>query len=150
MASRLTEKPICFQGKSQDDGSRKDANEVLLKDGPLALRKFLDQSRPYPIQGLHQFSDFRHKILEAYNGLNHADKPVSTGWKVLDEFYRVVPGELTIVTGVATRHFLLSGQYACLRLVWMLTGERADGHPQLCHTYRHRQQCRQSLALLDG
>ena len=92
-----------LQGFLQDDGGRKDANEVLLKDGPRALRSLLEASAPYPIQGLHQFKDYESKIWAAFDGLNEGEKPVSTGWKVLDEFYRVVPGELTIVTGAATR-----------------------------------------------
>ena len=28
------------------------------------------------------------------------DLGVSTGWKSLEEYYKVIPGELTIVTGV--------------------------------------------------
>lgn len=34
---------------------RKDANEVLMKDGPEALRSCIDQAEPLPIRGL-----FRH------------------------------------------------------------------------------------------
>lgn len=88
-----------MQGVLEDSGARKDANEVLLKDGPGTLRKLLEVSPAYPIKGLYQFSDYRNQIWEAYDGVNEHEKPVSTGWKVLDDFYRVVPGELTIVTG---------------------------------------------------
>lgn len=31
---------------------RKDANEVLMKDGPAMLRAFLDSAEPFPIRGL--------------------------------------------------------------------------------------------------
>lgn len=31
---------------------RKDANEVLMKDGPAMLRAFLDTAEPFPIRGL--------------------------------------------------------------------------------------------------
>ena len=86
-----------------DSGARKDANEVLLKDGEYALRTFLEASPAYPIRGLHQYSDYRNKIWDAFDGMNESDKPVSTGWRVLDDFYRVVPGELTVVTGASTR-----------------------------------------------
>jgi hypothetical protein len=83
----------------RDGGGRKDANEVLVRDGARALRAFLEASPPYPIEGLHQFKDYSSKIWAAYDGVNEGDQPVSTGWRVLDEFYRVVPGELTVVTG---------------------------------------------------
>jgi hypothetical protein len=82
-----------------DDGTRKDANEVLLKDGPLALRKFIENSKEYPIEGLYASSAFSDKIWELYDNRNY-EKPVSTGWRCLDEFYKVVPGELTVVTGM--------------------------------------------------
>ena len=88
-----------LQGELEDSGARKDANEVLLKDGPGPLRTLLEASPAYPIKGLYKFSDYRLQIWDAYDGANEHDKPVSTGWKVLDEFYRVVPGELTVVTG---------------------------------------------------
>lgn len=86
------------QGESSDDGKRKDANEVLLRDGRFALRKLIDASKAWPIEGLYSLSSFRDKIWDLYDGRNF-EKPVETGWPVLNEFYRVVPGELTIVTG---------------------------------------------------
>lgn len=35
-----------MQGVIEDDGKRKDANEVLVKDGAHALRAFLGASKP--------------------------------------------------------------------------------------------------------
>ena len=40
------------QGEASDDGGRKDANEVLMKDGHEALRQFLAGAEAYPIRGL--------------------------------------------------------------------------------------------------
>lgn len=33
---------------------RKDANEVLIKDGPAALRKLVQSVEPFPVQGLFE------------------------------------------------------------------------------------------------
>jgi twinkle protein len=108
-----------MQGRMDDNGARKDANEVLIKDGARALYEFLMASRPYPIQGLYQYYDYASQIWDMYDGTNAYGKPVSTGWKVLDEYYRVVPGELTIVTGLLHLHFdqtilFLHGQQSTL------------------------------------
>ena len=40
------------QGEASDDGGRKDANEVLMKDGHEALRQCLAGAEAYPIRGL--------------------------------------------------------------------------------------------------
>ncbi|WOL12250.1 hypothetical protein Cni_G21016 [Canna indica] len=78
----------------------KDANEVLMYFGPVALRKVVENAELYPIRGLFQFYDFFHEI-DAYYHLSHGfELGVSTGWKGLDPLYNVVPGELTVITGV--------------------------------------------------
>jgi hypothetical protein len=41
-----------------DQWYRKDANEVLVKDGPQTLRAYVDAALPLPIQGLHTFDAF--------------------------------------------------------------------------------------------
>ena len=91
-----------MQGLSDDDGSRKDANEVLMKDGIHALRYFLRRSQEWPIDGLYQFADYNREIWASYFGELECNMPVSTGWPCLDEFYTIVPGELTVVTGMST------------------------------------------------
>lgn len=102
-----------IQGGEEDDGARKDANEVLQRDGVAALRYFLGASKPIPIQGLYQFSDFKDEIWAMYRGESENARPISTGWPCLDEFYTVVPGELTIVTGAPAAVFCLSSPDAC-------------------------------------
>lgn len=72
---------------------------MLQKDGAYALRKVIEASKACPIQGLYGLSTFHAKIWQMYDGANF-EKPMETGWPVLNEFYKVVPGELTIVTGL--------------------------------------------------
>ena len=38
-----------------DDGFRKDANEVLVRDGPGRLRELIEAAEPTPINGLYRF-----------------------------------------------------------------------------------------------
>ncbi|KAJ8510444.1 hypothetical protein OPV22_000878 [Ensete ventricosum] len=78
----------------------KDANEVLTLYGPDALKKVVDNSEEYPIRGLFQFSDFFHEVDAYYHQTHEFELSVSTGWKALDELYNVMPGELTVITGV--------------------------------------------------
>lgn len=79
---------------------RKDANEVLLKDGPEMLRNFIESAEPLPIRGLLRFHEYYEDILKYYYLELKDGQGVKTGWPSLDNYYRVVPGELTIVTGV--------------------------------------------------
>ena len=85
---------------------RKDANEVLMKDGAATLAKLVDAAQPVPIRGLFRFGDFEEE-LDRYFGLEQSQQDLalslagmSGGWDNVDQLYRVVPGELTIVTGV--------------------------------------------------
>ncbi|THU55910.1 hypothetical protein C4D60_Mb11t11630 [Musa balbisiana] len=78
----------------------KDANEVLMLYGPDALKKVVENSELYPIRGLFQFSDFFHEVDAYYHQTQGFELGVSTGWRALDELYTVMPGELTIITGV--------------------------------------------------
>uniref|UniRef100_A0A804L712 SF4 helicase domain-containing protein n=1 Tax=Musa acuminata subsp. malaccensis TaxID=214687 RepID=A0A804L712_MUSAM len=78
----------------------KDANEVLIHYGPDALKKVVENSELYPIRGLFQFSDFFHEVDAYYHQTHGFELGVSTGWRALDELYNVMPGELTVITGV--------------------------------------------------
>lgn len=86
--------------KKNEDQSFKDANEVLTHLGPEALREVIDNAELYPIRGLFEFKDYFHEIDGYYHKVLGDELGVSTGWRSLDEFYNVVPGELTVVTGV--------------------------------------------------
>ncbi|KAL1829488.1 hypothetical protein ACET3Z_007900 [Daucus carota] len=91
---------IKWPKKKDDNEYYKDANEVLANLGPEALREVIDNAELYPIQGLYSFKDFTSEIDAYYHQTLDFQLGVSTGWRCLNEFYNVVPGELTIVTGV--------------------------------------------------
>ncbi|KAM0905708.1 hypothetical protein ACQ4PT_017224 [Festuca glaucescens] len=78
----------------------KDANEVLMFLGPQALKKVIEGAELYPIRGLFNFRDFFPEIDSYYLGIRGDELGIPTGWKCMDDLYKVVPGELTIVTGV--------------------------------------------------
>ncbi|KAK8641651.1 hypothetical protein V6N13_011035 [Hibiscus sabdariffa] len=78
----------------------KDANEVLMYLGPSALQDVIENAELYPIRGLFNFRDFFDEIDQYYYRTLGYEFGVSTGWRALDNLYNVVPGELTIVTGV--------------------------------------------------
>ncbi|XP_054801260.1 twinkle homolog protein, chloroplastic/mitochondrial isoform X2 [Prosopis cineraria] len=78
----------------------KDANEVLMYLGADALRETIENAELYPIRGLFNFRDFFDEIDAYYHRTLGYEFGISTGWRNLDDLYNVVPGELTIVTGV--------------------------------------------------
>ncbi|KAH6554627.1 hypothetical protein KP509_1Z319500 [Ceratopteris richardii] len=85
------------QWPKQPDGTKvyKDANEVLVELGAEALRSVVQTAKLYPVHGLLTFNYFLNELdlcIRQHIG-------VSTGWACLDDFYKVVPGELTLVTG---------------------------------------------------
>ena len=47
---------VTQQDIPQDGLMRKDANEVLVKDGPEALRQCIDLAEPLPIRGLFRLA----------------------------------------------------------------------------------------------
>lgn len=78
----------------------KDPMEVLQFKGRKALQDMIANAELYPIRGLFQFCDFDKEIDDYYHERLGNEHGVSTGWKALDSLYRVVPGELTLVSGV--------------------------------------------------
>ncbi|XP_048490487.1 twinkle homolog protein, chloroplastic/mitochondrial isoform X3 [Beta vulgaris subsp. vulgaris] len=86
--------------KKNDTDDFKDANEVLMYLGPEKLKETIDNAELYPIRGLFAFRDYFDEIDAYYHRVLGDELGVSTGWRCLDEYYNVVPGELTIVTGV--------------------------------------------------
>uniref|UniRef100_A0A0D9WT51 SF4 helicase domain-containing protein n=1 Tax=Leersia perrieri TaxID=77586 RepID=A0A0D9WT51_9ORYZ len=86
--------------KKNENEICKDANEVLMFLGPQALKKVIEDAELYPIRGLFSFKDFFPEIDNYYLGIRGDELGVPTGWKSMNELYKVVPGELTVVTGV--------------------------------------------------
>ncbi|GAX74797.1 hypothetical protein CEUSTIGMA_g2244.t1 [Chlamydomonas eustigma] len=87
-------------GEPGDDGFRKDANEVLMKDGVVKLKELISNAEELPVAGLYRFREYYEDVLQYYNQDDPTELGVSTGWQALDPLYKVVPGELTIVTGI--------------------------------------------------
>eukprot|EP01026_Neomeris_dumetosa_P022246 TRINITY_DN19214_c1_g1_i1.p1 TRINITY_DN19214_c1_g1~~TRINITY_DN19214_c1_g1_i1.p1 ORF type:complete len:542 (-),score=80.40 TRINITY_DN19214_c1_g1_i1:256-1881(-) len=79
---------------------RKDANEVLMKDGKDVLQQIMQTYTDIPIFGIVRFADRASEIIQLYLGRSPQNNPHSTGWPGLDHNYKVVPGEFTVVTGI--------------------------------------------------
>lgn len=76
----------------------KDANDVLIKHGAEMLRECIRSARPCPVAGIYDVKALETQLAILYR--DGADKGVSLGWSMLDGFYRVRPGEWTLVTGI--------------------------------------------------
>jgi twinkle protein len=76
----------------------KDANDVLMRDGPEALAECIHNAQPYPIAGIVRVRDLNDALTTLYaEGLPSG---LSPGWGSLGRLYTVRPGELTVVTGI--------------------------------------------------
>lgn len=76
----------------------KDANDVLLKHDSERLWECIDKAQEVPILGTFRVSDFLTEMVDHYE--HGSPQGVSTGWDRVDEHYRVMPGEWTLVTGI--------------------------------------------------
>jgi len=76
----------------------KDANETLQKHGSEALREALLAAKPLPLEGVYSPSDFETQILSLYD--DGVVKGASTGLGTLDPLYTVLPGQLSVFTGL--------------------------------------------------
>ena len=94
--ARRVGKERCWR-VSFPEGS-KDSNDVLLKQGTDALRKAVSEPTAWPVQGLYDAERFSDLVWELYD--KGAGKGESTGYESVDELYSVVPGQVTIVTGI--------------------------------------------------
>lgn len=75
----------------------KDANELLVKKGRNAFEKIIAGCSPYPVSGLYEPDHFFEKLDTLYE--KGMGRGASTGYSNLDEFYSIVEGQLTVVTG---------------------------------------------------
>ena len=76
----------------------KDANEVLMKHGPMKLRELLESAIPYPVDGLYTVYDYYNQIQDLYEG-NYV-KPLEIGMGPLDQIYKILPSTFHCITGV--------------------------------------------------
>lgn len=76
----------------------KDANDVLVKHGPDALRDCIKNAVRWPIEGVASASDYLDRVVDLYRrGLPPG---LSTGFQNVDEFFTLNPGNLVVVTGI--------------------------------------------------
>lgn len=76
----------------------KDANEVLLKHGVDVLAECIGNARALPIEGTYSVDDIIESIFNDYE--YGPERGVSTSWAEMDDTYRVMAGEWTLVTGI--------------------------------------------------
>jgi twinkle protein len=76
----------------------KDANDTLLRHGPDMVRASMERARPHPIRSLFEARDFEADVLRIYR--EGRARGASTGWRSLDEYLSIVPGWISVVTGV--------------------------------------------------
>jgi twinkle protein len=83
-----------------EGGFRKDANDVLVMDGPKVLQECIAAAEDLPISSLDPFRDYTQGLQHIFDNNIRCDLKYSSGWRNLDHFYKVAPGEVTIVTGI--------------------------------------------------
>lgn len=83
---------------SINDTLLKDANEVLVHEGPDVLREVIAGAQPHPIKSLHDFGAFESETLALFR--DGPKRALSTGWPSLDEHMKIREGELSVVTGI--------------------------------------------------
>lgn len=76
----------------------KDANEVLLTHGADVLGECIANARRLPIEGTYRVADILEAIMNDYE--YGPERGISTSWSEMDETYRVMAGEWTLVTGI--------------------------------------------------
>ncbi|NPT59067.1 DnaB-like helicase C-terminal domain-containing protein [Paraburkholderia elongata] len=76
----------------------KDANEVLLTHGVETLADCIANARALPIEGTYSVDDIIESIFNDYE--YGPERGVSTSWAEMDDTYRVMTGEWTLVTGI--------------------------------------------------
>lgn len=86
----------CWRVKFPD--GFKDANDVLLREGQEALADLVKKAEPWPVTGLYDANHFSTQLNELYT--DGVGRGTSTGYANVDELYTIVPGQVTVVTGV--------------------------------------------------
>lgn len=73
-------------------------NDTLVDYGKQKFNLLLQTAKPIPVNGIFDVDDIEERLDHLYhNGLR---KGYSTGFDTVDEYYTVVPGQWTIMTGI--------------------------------------------------
>lgn len=73
-------------------------NQVYCEHGQKKLQWLMEAAKPCPVQGLFNIDD----VEDAFDNLwlNGLKRGTSTGLPTLDDYYTVVPGQWTVITGI--------------------------------------------------
>ena len=77
----------------------KDANDVLVKLGPEYLKAMIDTAKFVRVEGIFSGDDISDSVFDLYDNGNQLQK-YNVAWPRLREFYSVVLGEWTLITGI--------------------------------------------------
>lgn len=77
----------------------KDANDVLVKHGKLALVNLIEQMKPYPLEGEIRMDDMYETVVDFYES-GYPEGAASHISHSFDELLTFYPGQLTIITGI--------------------------------------------------
>lgn len=75
----------------------KDGNDVLVNHGKDGLTKLVEESQPWPIDGLHNASEYRQSVIKLHAKGFPSGKPV--GVLGIDNLFKMAPSTLTLITG---------------------------------------------------
>lgn len=78
--------------------SKPTVTQVVEELGGDELCADINESKPLPIFGLYDVADFERELFSYFESGMSAGIP--TGWANVDKLYTVVPGQLTVVTGI--------------------------------------------------
>jgi len=76
----------------------KDANQMLMELGKIKLEECLKNSKPYPVEGVFTVDSEKGYMLDVFH--NGKKKGLTTGYKILDNHYKLRTSELDVWTGV--------------------------------------------------
>lgn len=76
----------------------KDANDVLVSLGPAELKKIIDDAEPVPLHGIYTAASYHEEVKKLYTDGMLQGK--STGISAVDKLMTIVPGQLSILTGL--------------------------------------------------
>ena len=72
--------------------------QTMAELGADELCQDINEAQSLPILGLFSVDDFEHELKDYFE--HGMASGVSTGWKNVDKIYTVVPGQLTVITGI--------------------------------------------------
>jgi len=94
--SRRLGRERCFIVRLPD--GVKDANEMLLKKGPIGISQAISNAEPYPVDGVFTVHSEKEYMIDVFN--NGKKKGLTTGYSVLNNHYTLRTSELDVWTGI--------------------------------------------------